>query len=143
MVVSHTTTRFEAPSPVTYASTAFVFSLAFIRNIRSGGIFIPARWTTCSSAVTNCGSLCCSGSNLLNIGSITSGERKITENKMGSAASQKYSHHLRGLRRITAYKIHTRIIPRMKLRISPFTQSPAHELHPCTEIPYRFESQWP
>ena len=43
MVVSHITTRFEAPIPVTYALMALVFSLARMRNMRFAGIGTPAR----------------------------------------------------------------------------------------------------
>src|SRR5438270_782784 len=43
IVVSQTTTRFEAPTPVTYALTDRSFSLAFISNMRSRGIARPPR----------------------------------------------------------------------------------------------------
>ena len=62
-VVSHTTTRFDAPNPVTYAFSSVDLALARIRNIRSGGIAMPLRATTCSSRATNAGSVPASGSN--------------------------------------------------------------------------------
>src|ERR1044071_4284296 len=42
IVVSQTTTRFDLPMPATYAFTDLSFSLAFISNMRSGGIATPA-----------------------------------------------------------------------------------------------------
>src|ERR1044072_1908325 len=42
IVVPQTTTRFDLPMPATYAFTDLSFSLAFISNMRSGGMATPA-----------------------------------------------------------------------------------------------------
>src|SRR5664280_661113 len=49
---SHTTTRLVPPKPVTSAFNSVLFSLAFISNMRSGGMSIPPRWTTRSICAT-------------------------------------------------------------------------------------------
>src|ERR1700753_1895218 len=96
IVVSHTTTRFEAPIPVTYAFGTVTFSLAFIRNIRSGGISIPPRATTFSSLATRAGFDCSSGSNLLNSGSTHTGYTNTPKTVAAIAGIQNQNHHRRG-----------------------------------------------
>ncbi len=88
-VVSYTTMRFDAPNPVTYAFRSVPFTASPIRNIRSGGIFSPARCTICSSAAVSAGSFCARGSNLLNSGLIISGCKKVSSTTSGSETSQK------------------------------------------------------
>jgi len=48
----------------------------------------------------------------------------------GNATAQKYSHHRRGLVRITAYKTQVRIAATMTVTNSPFVQSQNHEPQP-------------
>src|SRR5437660_7939367 len=129
-VVSQITTRFDAPNPVTYALMAFVFWLATIRKMRSGGIGTPAWFVSFWMVVTNSGWSLLSGSNLLNSGSITNGVITITPRRIRTAGNQKYNHQRRGLRRITANRISTRTIPNPVLRNSPLLQSQNHELQP-------------
>src|SRR5216684_266332 len=76
IVVSHSTSRFEGPNPVTYAFRLVTFWLACMKNILSGGRLTPLRATTFSNCSTNAGLRCWSGSNLLNSGSTRIGETK-------------------------------------------------------------------
>src|ERR1035441_1179233 len=104
-VVSHTTTRFDAPKPVTYAFKVVTLALAFIRNMRSGGIAIPPRATTCSSRPTSAGSDFESGSNLLNSGSMTYGVRNTPAMVKATATIQNHSHQRVGDLRMAQNRI--------------------------------------
>src|SRR4051812_36127207 len=93
MVVSHTTTRFVAPIPVTYAFGTVSFSLAFIRYMRSGGMLVPVRATTRSRSFTSAGFVFVRGSKWLNMGSITTGITKTVMITKGIDPAQNSTHH--------------------------------------------------
>src|SRR5664279_365102 len=101
IVVSHTTTRLVAPRPVTYALGTVTFSLAFIRNMRAGGISVPVRATTFSSSRTSAGFESFSGSKWLNSGSMSTGTTSTVHTITGSEPTQNHSHQLRGNLRIS------------------------------------------
>src|ERR1700733_12934315 len=130
IVVSHTTTRFDAPSPVTYAFIVLTFSLAAIQYIRSTGIVSPARSTTRSNARVSGASCSDSGSNLLNSGSITPGARKTSTAENTTAPAHAHNHHFLGLLRIAATTPHTATLPTIIVTINSFALSPNHEAHP-------------
>src|ERR1700730_10000252 len=130
IVVSHTTTRLVGPSPDAYAFSPFNFELAFITNIRFCGISSPARLTTCPIRSARCGCEFTSGVNLKNSGSTINGSATAPRTINGTVASQKYSHHLRGLLRITAYRIQISKTPTATSMPSPLAQSNSHELQP-------------
>src|SRR6267154_1061402 len=67
---------------------AFVFRLASIRNMRSGGMGTPACCVSFSMAATRCGCSLLSGSNLLNSGSITTGVITISPRRIKTAGNQ-------------------------------------------------------
>ena len=73
--------------PLTYAFRPFVFSLAFIRNMRSGGIFVPVRATSFSRSATSPACSFASGSNLSKIGS-RNGDPNTDSNINGTVTSQ-------------------------------------------------------
>ena len=98
-VVSQTTTRLDAPSPVTYALTDRYFELASISNIFSWGMCRPARTVTSSIFRASSGCPGASGVNRKNSGSTTSGVTKIRNTRIGSSAIQNQSHQRRGLLR--------------------------------------------
>src|SRR5262249_11302634 len=97
IVVSHTTTRFEAPRPETYALTELYLVLAFIANMRSGGMGSPARTVTLSIACARSGCAGASGVNSKKSGSTASGVTKRRKTRTGGGASQNQSHQRRGL----------------------------------------------
>src|ERR1700756_1951753 len=72
---------------------------------------------------------------------MTSGPIKIVPTMMGKAANQKYSHHRRGLRRITANRINTRIRAKNVPISSSLVQSQNHEPQRCTDCSYRSDSE--
>src|ERR1035438_5761208 len=134
-VVSQTTTRFDAPKPVTYAFSSVDFALAFIRNMRSGGIDNPPRVTTRSNCCTSAGFESASGSNLLNSGSKTYGAPQTEPIVTSTDGIQNQNHQRVG---------DLRIIQNISIAISP---APAHNIpsslplstsqlpHPCTDSP--------
>ena len=77
------------------------FSLARISYMRSRGMTSPPRWTTFSISVTNCGCRGCSGSKWLNIGSINTGEMKITKTMKGMLKTHTQTHQRLGLFRMS------------------------------------------
>src|SRR5215469_2563488 len=133
MVLSQITTRFDAPIPVTYALIWFVFALACIKNIRSDGIGIPAFSVSLSIDSTSSGCFSSSGSNLLNIGSITHGAINTRKVPSGIAANQKYSHQVSGFHRITAARISATTSPKPIVRSSVFVQSQNQGPQPSTD----------
>src|SRR5882757_11111497 len=136
IVVSHSTSRFEGPNPVTYAFRLVTFWLARMKNILSGGRLTPLRATTFSNCSTNTGLCCWSGSNLLNSGSTTIGERKTPNNTPAMVGIQNQNHQCFGDRRITQNSIITRSAPTNHVRKKLFTRSHAQLPHPCTDRPY-------
>src|ERR1019366_4207410 len=123
-VVSHTTTRLDAPKPVTYAFNSVDFALAFIRNIRCGGIEMPPRAATCSSCCTSAGSDCASGSNLLNSGSRTYGAAKTPTTTQAAAGIQNQNHQrvgaLRMIQNISIRSEERRVGKECRSRWSPY-----------------------
>src|SRR5271170_4848931 len=101
IVVSHSTSRFEGPNPVTYAFVLVTLLLARMKNILSGGRLTPLRATTFSNCATSAGSRCCNGSNLSNSGSTTIGERKTPNNTATIVGIQNQNHQCLGDRPIT------------------------------------------
>src|SRR5258708_39448935 len=83
------TNRLLDPMPVTYAFNPLLFSLAFIRNMRSGGMLVPVFATTVSSLSTSAACVFVSGSNLLNSGSLISGSGNTRARMKGREASHK------------------------------------------------------
>src|ERR1700675_1793961 len=134
IVVSQTTTRFDAPNPVTYASTSLVFSLALIRNMRSAGIGTPACFVKFSIAATSSGLVACKGSNLLNIGSMSHGLMNTMKSTTGSAANHRYSHQRRGLRRISEERMSAKISANPTINNFSLLQFDTHDPQFCTDI---------
>src|SRR5271165_1021285 len=126
--------------PVTYALISFDFVLASIKNIRSGGIGIPACCVNFSIDSTRSACFSCNGRYLLNIGSSTQGLMKTTKSTSGIDANQKCSHQFRGRRRIAANRISTTTRPNNMLITSPLVQSQNHEPQPWMDCSYRSES---
>src|SRR5450432_1611857 len=135
-VVSQTTTRLEAPKPVTYALSVVDLALARIRNIRSGGIAMPLRATTCSNRWTSTGLVFASGSNLLNSGSMTYGVMKTPATTQIIAGIQNQNHQRDGdLRMVQAIKS-MRWLTISHSNANTFALSPSQLPQPCTERPY-------
>ena len=128
--MSQTTTRLDAPNPVTYAFTEFSFWLAFMRNIRSRGISSAPRRVTFSISDTRAGALVSSGSNSKNRGSMTKGETKTRNTITGREAMPTVSHQ----RRVAAQD---RVIARR--RSGPGAMTERHE-ETFVDSPGRTES---
>src|SRR6516162_5454642 len=111
--------------------------------MRSAGIGIPAFSVSFSIDRTSAGSLSLSGSNLLNIGSITQGVTNTRKVASGTAANQKYSHQVRGFHRITAKRISATTSPSPTFSNSAFVQSQNHDPQPCIDCWYRSDSPCP
>src|SRR5437879_12309023 len=109
---------------------AFVFRLATIKNMRSGGMGTPACFVSFSMATTRSACSLASGSNLLNSGSITRGVITISPTRIKTAGNQKYNHQHHGPRGLGAYKNRTRTIPNTVLRLSPLDQALNHDPQP-------------
>src|ERR1700733_12613604 len=120
MVVSHSTSRFEGPNPVTYAFMLVTFWLARMKNILSGGKFTRLRATTFSSCATNAELVCCNGSNLLNSGSTRIGEIKTPNNTPAIAGIQNQNHQCFGDLPITQNNIITSSEPTNHVSRNPF-----------------------
>src|SRR5882757_9259334 len=133
MVVSHNTRRFDGPNPVTYAFKLVTFRLACMKNILSGGRLTPLRATTFSNCATKAGSRCCSGSNLLNIGSTTIGEMKTPNRTPAMVGIQNQNHQCFGDLRITQNSTISRSEPTNHVSRKPLAWSQSQLAHPCTD----------
>src|ERR1700754_4346610 len=111
------------------------FRLARMKNIRSGGTLTPLRATTFSSCATSAGSCCCNGSNLLNIGSIRTGEIKTPNSTQAIAGIQNQNHQCFGDLRITQNNIITSSEPTNHVSRKPFVRSQSQLPQPCTDSP--------
>src|SRR5712691_12896888 len=136
IVVSHSTSRFEGPNPVTYAFRLVTFWLACMKNILSGGRLTPLRATTFSNCCTSAGLRCWSGSNLLNSGSTRIGETKTPNNTPAIVGIQNQNHQCFGDLRITQNSTIASSEPTNHVSRKPFTRSQAQLPHPCTDSPY-------
>src|SRR5258705_535623 len=72
--------------------------------MRSGGMLRPPRATTRSRSATSAGLVFASGSKWLNIGSITTGSRKMPKTSIGRESSQQEHHDTPdGVDKVQAY----------------------------------------
>src|SRR5260370_39244301 len=136
IVVSHSTSRFEGPNPVTYAFRLVTFSLACMKNILSGGRLTPLRATTFSSCSTNAGLRCWSGSNLLNSGSTRIGETKTPNSTPAIVGIQNQNHQCFGDLRITQNSTIASSAATTHASRKLFVRSQAQLPQPRTDKPY-------